>query len=75
MMSCYRIIGFGILVALIVLAFTLGTSLMAAGVENYNLAVSGAFIMGGFMSICLSTVFRACIFSGEKCRDEGSNER
>lgn len=49
--------------------------MLAAGAENYNLAVSGAFIMGGLMSICLSAVFSMYPFSGKKSGDEGSDEK
>ena len=75
MVSCYRITGLGVLVAFIILAFTFATSLLAAGVENYNLAVSGAFIMGGLMSICLSAVFKMYPFSGKKSGDGGTDEK
>ena len=70
----YHTIGFGLLVAFVVLAFTFGTALLAVRVENYNIAVSGAFIMGGIFSVCLSMVLKK-IKDPEKGEDgDGSGE-
>ena len=63
MESGYLSLGMGLLIAIIVLAFTFLTALITAGLQSYNLAISISFVMGGLLCICLSAVFRSCPFS------------
>ncbi|WP_421909360.1 hypothetical protein [Methanolacinia petrolearia] len=70
MESGYLSLGMGLLIAIIVLAFTFLTALITAGLQSYNLAISISFVMGGLLCICLSAVFRSCPFSKkENCND------
>ena len=64
MESGYRSLGPGLLIAVLVLSFTFLTSLIAASLQSYNLAISAAFIMGGLFSFCLACVLRAIHVSG-----------
>jgi hypothetical protein len=64
MESGYRSLGPGLLIAVLVLSFTFLTSLIAASLQSYNLAISSAFIMGGLFSLCLGYVLRAIHVSG-----------
>lgn len=60
----YRSLGAGLLIAVVVIAFTFATALAAAAVRDYNLAVSVAFVMGGLFSVCLYVILKKIPFSG-----------
>ena len=70
----YRSLGAGLLIGIIVIAFTFGTSFLTAGLQSYNLAISAAFVMGGLFCICLSAVLKMVHLSGKEDPDEGTVE-